>query len=92
MRASPRITGGWLTQRRVAALAVLLAAPASAPSAAWGDYAEAYQERQATRRDTSEMMDLSTPPYNVPAKAILEVALRNDNGSADPWGGVCAVG
>ncbi len=55
-------------------------------------FVEAYQTWPATAPATWEVKDLSGAPYNVPANAVVEVAVRNTNGSAERWGGVRAVG
>lgn len=73
-------------------LVVLLAATALAPHTARGDYVESYQEWQATSADTWEVQDLSGAPFNVPANAVVEVAVVNERAVAELWGGVRAVG
>lgn len=55
-------------------------------------YVEVYQTWTASSADTWQTQDLSGAPYNVPANAVVEVAIRNDSITAELWGGVRAVG
>ncbi|MCG8404495.1 MAG: hypothetical protein MI923_04770 [Phycisphaerales bacterium] len=55
-------------------------------------YIERFQTWSATSADTWQVMDLSGSPYNIPADAVLEVAVRNGYSSGERWGGVRAVG
>jgi hypothetical protein len=59
---------------------------------AYGDYLESFQTWSASSNDTWQTKDLSGAPFNVPADAVVEVAVRNANASAELWGGVRAVG
>ena len=70
---------------------------AAVPSArfAYADYVESYQTWSATSADTWQVQDLSGAPYNVPANAVVEVAVRNSRAvaaacapSAPVWIGV----
>ena len=57
---------------------------------------ECYFERDATWTassvDTWEVVDLSGAPYNVPANAIVEIAMESDATANDRFGGVREVG
>jgi|GEM_PF-1368429 len=55
-------------------------------------YTESYQAWSATTADTWETQDLSGAPFNVPANAVVEVAMRNANTSQSRSAGVRAVG
>lgn len=55
-------------------------------------YLERFDTWTATSSDTWQVQDLSASPYNVPADAVLEVAVRNTNTGGERWGGVRAVG
>ncbi|MHC5109099.1 MAG: hypothetical protein ACYTHJ_04380 [Planctomycetota bacterium] len=56
------------------------------------EYTESFETWTATSADTWETVTLSGSPWNVPANATLEVAIRNDATAAQRWGGVRAVG
>ncbi|MCH7943901.1 MAG: hypothetical protein IIB67_11825, partial [Proteobacteria bacterium] len=55
-------------------------------------YFESFQSWTASSPDTWQTQSLSGSPYFVPASAIVEIAVRNSNASAQLWGGVRAVG
>ncbi len=61
-------------------------------SAAYAQYTESVETWTATTADTWETKDLSGTPFNVPANAVVEVAIGNDRFNAERWGGVRAVG
>ena len=62
------------------------------PSAAYAQYTESFETWTATTADTWETKDLSGAPFNVPANAVVEVAVRNSDDENELWGGVRAVG
>ncbi len=55
-----------------------------------GTYTEAYQEWTASQSDQWQVTSLSA--FGVPANAVVEVAVINDETGAQRWGGVRAVG
>ncbi len=55
-------------------------------------YVETVQTWQAAGADAWEVMDLSGAPYNVPAGAVVEIAVRNADAGNELYGGVRAVG
>jgi probable HAF family extracellular repeat protein len=57
---------------------------------AW--YTDALQTWQAAMPDIWETFDLSGPPFNISADAVVEIAVINLNQTAELWGGVRAVG
>jgi len=71
---------------------VAVAIVASDSTLAYGDYVESFQAWSASSNDTWQTKDLSGAPFNVPANAVAEVAVRNANASTELWGGVRAVG
>lgn len=71
----------------LAALTTAAIAPA-----ARGGYVEVFQSWQAVSPDLWEVADLSGAPYNVPANAVVDVAVRNLATGAQRSGGVRAVG
>ncbi len=57
-----------------------------------GCYTATFEAWTASSADTWQTQDLSGPPYNVRANAVVEVAIMNGNTSNPRWGGVRAVG
>ncbi len=55
-------------------------------------YVESAQPWTAAAADAWEVMDLSGAPYNVPAGAVVEIAVRNADAGNELYGGVRAVG
>ncbi|MBI3833279.1 MAG: hypothetical protein HY287_03000 [Planctomycetes bacterium] len=85
---------GFLQARRTLRLS-LLAFPlalASLPEAAIAQYTESFQSWSATSAATWQTKSLSGSPFNVPANAVVEIAIRNSNSSSARDGGVRAVG
>jgi len=76
-------TATWSTTWRTAIISALLNETC---------YVESFQSWSATSADTWETKDLSGAPFNVPAGAVVEVAVRNSNTSSTRSGGVRAVG
>jgi hypothetical protein len=56
------------------------------------EYVEMYQAYTPTVQGSWQVLDLSGDPFNVPPKAVLEVAITNTSGSSESQGGVRAVG
>jgi probable HAF family extracellular repeat protein len=85
-RPQPRgkIRLGWVLPIIVACFAL--------PNLARAQYVESFESWTASTADTWETQDLSGSPYNVPANAVIEVAIRNSNTSNSRFGGVRAVG
>ncbi len=80
-------TGRWIG----AAMAVIVASALS-PQIVRAQYTESFQTWTASSSGAWETQDLSGAPYNVPANAVVEVAIRNERFNAERWGGVRAVG
>ncbi len=55
-------------------------------------YVEKHETWAATDDDSWIVVDLSASPYNVPANAVIEVAITNSRTGNERWGGVRAVG
>lgn len=55
-------------------------------------YIGEFEPWTATTAATWETQNLGSAPFNVPANAIVEVAVRNGDGSNEHWGGVRAIG
>ncbi|MCP3905744.1 MAG: VCBS repeat-containing protein [Planctomycetes bacterium] len=55
-------------------------------------YTETFQSWSATSADTWQTKDLSGAPFNVPANAVIEVAVYHTNTSYQRWGGVREIG
>ncbi len=62
------------------------------PVAARAQYTESFQVWAATSADVWQTKDLAAAPFNVPANAVVEIAVRNDSDTAQRYGGVRAVG
>jgi len=56
------------------------------------EYVEMHQPYTPLVQGSWQVVDLSAGPYFVPARAVLEVAVTNDNAGSEKWGGVRAVG
>ena len=76
--------GGWI------AAAVFLVGPLV--PCAHAQYTESFQTWSATSADTWQTRDLAAAPFNVPANAVVEIAVRNGNCDNERWGGVRVVG
>ena len=76
----------------ITVIALVLSAAGLAPPLARGDYVENFQEWGATSARTWLAQDLSGAPFNVPANAVVEVAVINSRANAERWGGVRAFG
>ena len=61
-------------------------------SCAQAQYVESYQSWSATSSDTWQTRDLAAAPFNVPANAVVEIAILNTDCSPELYGGVRAVG
>jgi hypothetical protein len=61
-------------------------------SDALGDYVEKSIEWTANSASTWETVDLSVAPFNVPANAVVEIAMNNKDTGAELYGGVRSVG
>jgi len=91
-KTESEVTGKtWIGQRGTVLVLLLAVFPCVSPTA-YGSYVESYQTWSATSADTWESKDLSGAPFNVPANAVVEVAVRNSDGSNAMWGGARAVG
>jgi len=55
-------------------------------------YVENFQKWKATATDAWQTKSLAGAPFNVPANAVVEVAVRNARTGKEQWGGVRAVG
>lgn len=65
---------------------------AAMPAESVAQYTERFERWSATSADTWQTKDLAAAPFLVPANAVVEIAVRNLNCSAERWGGVRAVG
>ncbi len=77
---------------RAGSIAPLVVACICWPQIVRAQYTENFQTWTASSSDTWETQDLSGAPYNVPANAVVEVAIRNERFNIERWGGVRAVG
>ena len=78
-----------LRQPRYLLVLLMLAA---LQSASYAQYSEKFETWSAGSTNTWETKDLSGAPFNVPANAVVEIGLRNDNALNEISGGVRAVG
>jgi len=62
------------------------------PQATRAQYVESFQAWSATSADTWETKDLSGAPFNVPADAVVEIAVRNADAAGQRWGGGRSAG
>jgi len=63
----------------------------SLPTHCIAEYTETHQPWTPVVENSWEAVDLSAGPFYVPAKAVIEVAITNSNGSEERRGGVRAV-
>jgi len=70
----------------------VLYVPPPSPTSCSAEYVETHQPWTPVAEGSWKVLDLSTGPFYVPARAVLEVAITNSNGSGKRRGGVRAVG
>jgi probable HAF family extracellular repeat protein len=87
----PRFWHGRWRNPTAAFLSILFLA-AGYPSSAIGGYTETFQTWSATSAATWQTQSLAGAPWNVPANAVVEIAVRNARNVAELSGGVRAVG
>ncbi|MEE8459847.1 MAG: hypothetical protein V3S08_08230, partial [Phycisphaerales bacterium] len=66
--------------------------PPAPPAPTPGTLTVMHETWTASTAATWETMDLSGAPYNVPAEAVVEIAVTNSATNAELWGGVRAYG
>lgn len=76
-------TATWATTKRQAIISAVLNTTC---------YVEVFQSWSATSADIWQTQDLAASPFNVPASAIVEIAVQNTDNTAERYGGVRAVG
>jgi len=73
-------------------LFALLALFSVLPAISLAQYVERFQTWSATTADAWQVQSLSVAPFNVPANAVVEVAVLNSATGNERYGGVRAVG
>jgi len=92
MKTTPPIKNRWSINPRLGLVATFVVACIVFPGVAHAQYTESFQSWSATSAATWQTKDLSGAPFNVPADAVVEIAIRNDNNVFERSGGVRAVG
>jgi len=92
VNVTPRDSRQFCRRQIRGAVAIVAAAWLLPSNEAAGQYTESFQIWSATSADTWQTKSLAGAPFNVPANAVVEIAIRNDRNTEELYGGVRAVG